>query len=211
MDEYEEIHEFLTFQQYPTGFSKNQKRVLRRRSQNHFRVKLFYSRVSQIEADDAKRQGKRRDREWRQVAWSEAQRERIIHSCHSSLEGTNNYGTPNATKIQRTIHVLINWQIGSSMGPGLYFDQTRMRKHLMHCLEAQYLSTFPIVQKRRRAAKSKLSSTIRLYCSCRMLEIAGRTMIQCCACKEWLHVGICVTVPNEALDSATKWFCNNCT
>ena len=39
MDEYEEIHEFLTFQQYPNGFSKNQKRVLRRRSQNHFRVK----------------------------------------------------------------------------------------------------------------------------------------------------------------------------
>ena len=34
-----EIHEFLTFQQYPNGFSKNQKRVLRRRNQNHFRVK----------------------------------------------------------------------------------------------------------------------------------------------------------------------------
>ena len=94
---------------------------------------------------------------------------------------------------------------------GLYFDQTRMRKHLMYRLEAQYLSTFPIVRKRRRAAKVKLSSTIRLYCSCRMPELAGRTMIQCCACKEWFHVDICVTVPNEALDSATKWFCNNCT
>ena len=111
MDEYEEIHEFLTFQQYPNGFSKNQKRVLRRRSQNHFRVKrglLFYSRVSQTEADDAKGQGKRLDREWRQVARSEAQRERIIHSCHSSLEGTNNYGTPNATKTLRTIINYIN-------------------------------------------------------------------------------------------------------
>ena len=105
------------------------------------------------------------------------------------------------------INQLANWE----QPGGLYFEQTRMRKHLMHCLEAQYLSTFPIVRKRRRAAKSKLSSTIRLYCSCRMLEIAGRTMIQCCACKEWLHVGICVTVPNEALDTATKWFCNNCT
>ena len=114
MDEYEEIHEFLTFQQYPNGFSKNQKRVLRRRSQNHFRVKrglLFYSRVSQTEADDAKGQGKRLDREWRQVARSEAQRERIIHSCHSSLEGIykiNNYGTPNATKTQRKIINVIN-------------------------------------------------------------------------------------------------------
>ena len=107
MDEYEEIHEFLTFQQYPNGFSKNQKRV--RRSQNHFRVKrglLFYSRVPQTEADDAKGQGKRLDREWRQVARSEAQRERIIHSCHSLLEGTNNYGTPNATK---TLRMIINY------------------------------------------------------------------------------------------------------
>ena len=108
MDEYEEIHEFLTFQQYPNGFSKNQKRVLRR-SQNHFRLKrglLFYSRVSQTEADDAKGQGKRLDREWRQVARSEAQREHIIHSYNSSLEGRNNYGTPNATK---TLRMIINF------------------------------------------------------------------------------------------------------
>ena len=123
MDEYEEFHEFLTFQQYPTGFSKNQKRVLRRRSQNHFHVKLFCSRVSQSEADDAKRQGKRLDREWRQVVRSEAQRERIIHSCHSSLEGTNNYGTPNATKIQRAIHLLINWQMGNSLGGSISTKQ----------------------------------------------------------------------------------------
>ena len=93
MQEYVEIHEFLSLNQYPTGFSKSQKRVLRRRSQNNFRLKrglLFYSRVSKTEADDAKRHGKRLDREWRQVARSEAQRERIIQSCHSSLEGTNN-------------------------------------------------------------------------------------------------------------------------
>ena len=110
MDEYEEIHEFLTFQQYTNGFSKNQKRVLRRTSQNHFRVKrglLFYSCVPQTEADDAKGQGKRLDRKWRQVARSEAQRERIIHSCHSSLEGTNNYGTPNTTKT--LVYTIINF------------------------------------------------------------------------------------------------------
>ena len=64
--------------------------------------------MSQTEADDAKEQGKRLDREWRQVARSEAQRERIIHSCHSSLEGTNNYGTPNATKTLRAIINFIN-------------------------------------------------------------------------------------------------------
>ena len=81
------------FHRYPAGFSKNQKKVLRRKSQEHFRVKrglLFYSGLPRSQADDAKRQGKRVDREWRQVPQTEEKRERIIQSCHSSLEGTNN-------------------------------------------------------------------------------------------------------------------------
>ncbi len=56
MEDYEEIYQFI-FHCYPTGFSKNQKRVLRRRSQDHFRVKkgvLFYSGVSMREAEEAK-------------------------------------------------------------------------------------------------------------------------------------------------------------
>ena len=93
MKDDDEIYEFLTFHRYPAGFSKNQKRVLRRKSQEHFRVKrglLFYSGLPRSQADDAKRQGKRVDREWRQVPQTEEKRERIIQSCHSSLEGTNN-------------------------------------------------------------------------------------------------------------------------
>ena len=93
---------------------------------------------------------------------------------------------------------------------GFHFEQPRMRKHLMHCLEARYLSAFLVTRRRRRAAKVKLSSTIHVYCSCRMPEQAGITMIQCSICKEWFHVGVCVDVPTQALDSATKWFCNKC-
>ena len=80
MEEYDEVYEFLNFQRYPTGFSKNQKRVLRRKSQEHFRVRrglLFYSGVPNSQADNAKRQGKRVDREWRQVPRTEADRKRI--------------------------------------------------------------------------------------------------------------------------------------
>ncbi len=54
MEDYEEIYQFLIFHRYPTGFSKNQKRVLRRRSQDYFRVKkgvLFYSGVSMCARD----------------------------------------------------------------------------------------------------------------------------------------------------------------
>ena len=31
---------------------------------------------------------------------------------------------------------------------GLHFEQPQMRKHLMHCLEAQCLSAFPVTQRR---------------------------------------------------------------
>ena len=92
---------------------------------------------------------------------------------------------------------------------GLHFEQPQMRKHLMHCLEAQCLSGFPVT-RRRRAARVKLSSSLHVYCSCRMPEQAGSTMIQCSMCKEWFHVGVCVDVPIQAFDSATKWFCNKC-
>ena len=43
-----------------------------------------------------------------------------------------------------------------------------------------------------------------------MPKQAGIAMIQCSICKEWFHVGVCVDVPTQALDSATKWFCNKC-
>ena len=92
---------------------------------------------------------------------------------------------------------------------GLHFEQPQMRKHLMHCLESQCLSGFPVTRG-RRAARVKLSSSLHVYCSCRMPEQAGSTMIQCSTCKEWFHVGVCVDVPIQAFDSATKWFCNKC-
>ncbi len=48
-----------------------------------------HSGVSMREAEEAKQQGKRVDRGWRQVPRTEEQRGRIIQSCHSSLEGIN--------------------------------------------------------------------------------------------------------------------------
>ena len=78
---YDDVYDFLTFHRYPTGFSKNQKRVLRRKSHDHFRVKrglLFYSTKRGVD-------GQRR--EWRQIPRTVAEQERIIRTCHSSVEG----------------------------------------------------------------------------------------------------------------------------
>ena len=38
MEDYEEIYDFLSYGTYPTGFSKNQKRALRRKCNDHFKV-----------------------------------------------------------------------------------------------------------------------------------------------------------------------------
>ena len=87
MDEnYHEVYEFLVFHRYPTGFSKNQKRILRRRSQEHLYVKrgeLLYSRIPNSRAV-VKRQV---DREWRRVVKTVQERKRIILACHPSVEG----------------------------------------------------------------------------------------------------------------------------
>ena len=36
---------------------------------------------------------------------------------------------------------------GEKLG-GYYFDHSRMRKHLMHCLQTQCLSAFPVIRKK---------------------------------------------------------------
>ena len=95
--------------------------------------------------------------------------------------------------------------------PGRYcFDLTQMRKHLIHCLESQCLSFFPITQKRRKGGKVKWSTAFHVYCSYRMPQQPGSTMAECYNCKDWFHIGTCVTVPAEALGSAAKWFYNQC-
>ena len=37
-EEYEAIYQFLRYEQYPEGFSKNDKRVLRRKSKENYQV-----------------------------------------------------------------------------------------------------------------------------------------------------------------------------
>ena len=83
--DYNEIYDFLAF--HPTGVSKNQKRVLRRKSTEHFRVKrgiLSYSKIPKAHAGDKRRH-------WRQVPRTVEEQKRILHACHSEKEGRDYY------------------------------------------------------------------------------------------------------------------------
>ena len=72
-EEYRRIYEFLVNHSYPTGFSKNQKRILRIKCQQRFR---FRSGLLDYACEDQK---------WRQVARSVEDRERIVQSYQLGL------------------------------------------------------------------------------------------------------------------------------
>ena len=93
---------------------------------------------------------------------------------------------------------------------GLQFTQTNMRKHILQCFKTQYLTPFPITRKRRRAQRVKLQSFTAVFCSCRVQQQPGCTMIQCSRCREWYHVNSCVDVPSDKFRTAMKWFCTMC-
>ena len=69
---------------------------------------------------------------------------------------------------------------------------------------------FPKLRERRGAARVKVKDDIRVFCVCRMPELPGIEMVECCQCKEWYHVP-CIQVPQAALkDKKVVWFCDNC-
>lgn len=95
--------------------------------------------------------------------------------------------------------------------PGEFcFDQSRMRTHLMECLEARKISMFPVKRMRRTASKIKTSEQFKVYCICRMPNFTNSKWIQCSSCKEWYHCESCVKVHQKYLNSKTVWHCFKC-
>ena len=93
------------------------------------------------------------------------------------------------------------------------FNQELMRSHLLECLEKQKMSSFPVQRERRRSAKFPVKSEhcFPIFCSCRLPALPNVSMIQCRKCKEWYHIGACVSVPAEILViKKAQWKCSCC-
>ena len=74
--EYEEIYQFLQYRKYPADFEKTQKRNLRRKANNNYKVDrglLYYHHKDKPE--------------WKQVPRNSKDKERILASCHANAEG----------------------------------------------------------------------------------------------------------------------------
>ena len=78
--EYDQLNEYAAFHRYPTGSSKNQRRIIRRRCLENFRAEDGVLYYSQLASDSP-------DRKWKIVVRSEEERRRIMESCHSSPHG----------------------------------------------------------------------------------------------------------------------------
>ena len=74
--EYDLIYHFLCHREYPSGYTKNQKRSLRRKVDTCYKmdngVMMFFHTTTGL---------------WKQVPRSEKDKERILGACHSLPEG----------------------------------------------------------------------------------------------------------------------------
>lgn len=87
------------------------------------------------------------------------------------------------------------------------FDQSKMRKHLLQCLERGHIEEFPSKSRKVVGAKVKTSQKVELFCHCRQPE--SRRMIQCHHCAEWYHSG-CEKVTTNQWKNPSSWLCRNC-
>ena len=98
--------------------------------------------------------------------------------------------------------------------PGaITFKQSEMRRHLYDCFRSGRLTSFLVLKNRRAVSKIKYTESFPVYCTCRMIELPSRDMVECSKCLEWFHVDcLQVPVPKDAFqDSKVDWFCNVCT
>ena len=82
--EYDHLYDYAAYNRYPTGSSKNQRRIIRRKCIEHFRAEngvLYYSAVGTSKAVSYPL------REWVIVIRTEKERTKIFESCHSSPHG----------------------------------------------------------------------------------------------------------------------------
>ena len=88
--------------------------------------------------------------------------------------------------------------------PGYFlFEQTKMRAHLLQCLERQQM--FPVMKKRRTGSRVKSVEEIPVYCVCRMPDLPNSKWIECSSRKEWYHSDTCIKVAAKYLATNTMW------
>ena len=94
-----------------------------------------------------------------------------------------------------------------------YWDTSKMRSHLIKCLEQKKIECFPQSKCRRIPPGSFFRKIERkeLLCVCRMPNDKRKGMIQCDGCKLWFHKE-CMNIDQNKSYSEENWKCDapNC-
>lgn len=97
------------------------------------------------------------------------------------------------------------------MNPSKFiYDQEKMRRHLIECLESQKFSNFPFSINTNWKKKKVMKTRESIYCNCRGLY--DSEMVQCVVCETWIHHR-CLderTLKRIERDSSICFKCNNC-
>ncbi len=101
-----------------------------------------------------------------------------------------------------------------------FYDQSKMRSHLMECLRKKEIDPFPLAKGTPDMSESRLPKRMKVYCHCRRTfyyppsksspnsnEGSPWDVIQCQNCKEWFHRQ-CENWPDKTW--GVKWICKTC-
>ena len=62
------------------------------------------------------------------------------------------------------------------------FKQSEMKKHLYDCFHSARLSFLSCTKEQTSSLKDQYTNLFPVYCTCRMIEVQGRDMVECSNC-----------------------------
>ena len=92
------------------------------------------------------------------------------------------------------------------------YNTTKLRQHLVSCLEAGKVSVFPSHSTNEKKDFKATLNAIEIYCLCRMPydnTSEDDDMIEYTKCCEWYH-GSCENIINVKKYKSKYWFCKKC-
>ena len=112
---------------------------------------------------------------------------------------------------------LIHCVLSKGNPADLNLDNSKIRPHILRCLNANKISEFPTTETKIKKCKEKLFD-IEVFCSCRSIwrkqnyRIRDKQMVECSECFEWYH-RICENIDDIYFmknNASVKWFCKSC-
>lgn len=90
-----------------------------------------------------------------------------------------------------------------------FYDVSRMRPHLLSCLDECKISSFPVKKQRRVTPGYTFTKVYKevLYCYCQRINEPNRQMIMCDNCRSWFHYD-CAGIVSDEVDG--EWLCTCC-